>query len=27
VNYKKDAKGEYTASKFIDISNVVSYTI
>lgn len=27
VNYKKDAKGEYTSSKFIDISNAVSYTI
>lgn len=27
VNYRKDAKGEYTESKFIDISNVVTYTI
>ena len=27
VNYKKDAKGEYTDSKFVAISNVVSYTI
>ena len=27
INYKKDAKGEYTESKFIDISNKVSYTI
>jgi hypothetical protein len=27
VDYKKDAAGEYTNSKFIEISNVVSYTI
>lgn len=27
INYKKDKKGEFTESKFIDISNVVSYTI
>jgi hypothetical protein len=27
VNYAKDAKGEYTQSKFVVISNVVSYTI
>jgi hypothetical protein len=27
VNYAKDAKGEFTASKFVDISNPVSYTI
>jgi hypothetical protein len=27
VNYAKDAQGEYTASKFVEISNVVSYTI
>ena len=27
VNYKKDAKGEYTESKFVEISNTVSYTI
>ena len=27
VNYKKDAKGEFTESKFIDISNPVAYTI
>ena len=27
INYKKNAKGEYTESKFIDISNKVSYTV
>ena len=27
VNYKKDAKGEFTVSKFIDVSNTVSYTL
>lgn len=27
VDYKKDANGEYTNSKFVDISNRVSYTI
>ncbi len=27
VNYKKDAKGEFTESKFIDISDKVSYTV
>lgn len=27
VNYAKKADGEFTASKFIDISNKVSYTI
>ena len=27
VDYKKDAKGEFTSSRFIDISNKVSYTI
>lgn len=27
VNYLKDAKGEFTASKFVEISNVVTYTI
>lgn len=27
VNYAKDAAGEFTASKFVDISNVVNYTI
>jgi hypothetical protein len=27
VNYAKDAQGEYTASKFVVISNVVTYTI
>ena len=27
INYKKDAKGEYTDSRFIDISNTVTYTI
>ena len=26
VNYAKDAAGEFTASKFIDISNTVEYT-
>lgn len=26
-NYAKDAKGEFTQSKFIDISNTVTYTI
>lgn len=27
VNYAKDAKGEFTKSQFIDISNTVTYTI
>ncbi|MBA4189939.1 MAG: hypothetical protein C0467_18295 [Planctomycetaceae bacterium] len=27
VSYAKDAKGEFTASKFVEISNVVTYTI
>jgi hypothetical protein len=27
VDYRKDAKGEFVNSKFIDISNKVSYTI
>ncbi len=27
VDYKKDAKGEFTNSKFIEISNKVSYKI
>ena len=27
VNYKKDAKGEFTDSKFVEISNKVSYTV
>jgi hypothetical protein len=27
VNYAKDAAGEFTVSKFIDISNTVSYTV
>jgi hypothetical protein len=27
LNYAKNAAGEFTASKFIDISNKVSYTI
>ena len=27
VNYKKDAKGEFTDSKFVEISNTVTYTI
>ncbi len=27
MNYAKDAAGEFTVSKFVDISNVVSYTI
>lgn len=27
VNYAKDAKGEFTQSKFIDVSDKVSYTI
>ena len=27
VNYMKDAQGEFTISKFVEISNVVSYTI
>jgi hypothetical protein len=27
VNYAKDGKGEFTASKFVDISNVVTYKI
>jgi len=27
VNYAKDAKGEFTVSKFVSISNVVNYTI
>ena len=27
VNYAKDPKGEFTMSKFVDISNVVTYSI
>ena len=27
VNYLKDAQGEYTESKFVDVSNTVTYTI
>jgi hypothetical protein len=27
VNYAKDAKGEFTASKFVEVSNKVTYTI
>jgi hypothetical protein len=27
VNYAKDAAGEFTVSKFVDISNVVSYKV
>lgn len=27
VNYKKDKDGEFTESKFIDVSNKVSYTV
>ncbi len=27
VNYAKDAKGEFTASKFVEISNTVTYKI
>jgi len=27
VSYVKDAKGEFTASQFVDISDVVSYSI
>ena len=27
VNYKKDAAGEFTESKFVEVSNKVSYTI
>lgn len=27
VNYRKDAKGQFTTSKFVDISNTVSFTI
>jgi hypothetical protein len=27
VDYRKDAKGEFVNSKFIDVSNKVSYTI
>jgi hypothetical protein len=27
MDYKKDAKGEFTASKFVEISNKVEYTI
>jgi hypothetical protein len=27
VDYRKDAKGEFVNSKFVDISNKVSYTI
>ncbi len=27
VNYAKDAKGEFTASKFVDVSDKVSYKI
>ena len=27
INYKKNGKGEYTESKFIDVSNKVSFVI
>lgn len=27
INYKKDAKGEFTESKYIDISNKVEWTV
>ena len=27
VNYAKDAQGEFTQSKFVEISNAVTYTI
>jgi hypothetical protein len=27
VNYAKDAKGEFTASKFVDVSDKVSYKL
>jgi hypothetical protein len=27
INYSKDAKGEFTASKFVDVSDKVSYKI
>ncbi len=27
VNYAKDAKGEFTVSKYVEISNTVTYTI
>jgi len=27
VNYKKDGKGEFTDSKFVEVSNKVMYTI
>lgn len=27
INYTKNAQGEYTESKFVDVSNVVNYTI
>ena len=27
ISYMKDAKGEFTQSKFVEISNVVTYTI
>ncbi len=27
VNYSKDAKGEFTASKFVDVSDKVTWTI
>ena len=27
VNYAKDAKGEFTASKFVEVSNKVTYAI
>jgi len=27
VNYAKDQKGEFTVSKFVDVSNKVTYTI
>lgn len=27
IDYKKDAAGEYANSKFIDISNVVAFTV
>ena len=27
VDYRKDPKGEFTASKFVDVSNKVSYKV
>lgn len=27
VNYRKNAQGDYVDSKYVDVSNVVSYTI